>query len=132
MKGGYKLIDLSGVNLSTSAPATVSGIYETIEGNYRKRVVLSNLVIGNTELPEIGIAPMVSGDTFIFSVYGYNFTVADDDSVTLSSGIAVNVPDSTAEDVAGLVTNFNSLLSALKDAGIMTPDAETKKGEKKK
>lgn len=35
---------------------------------------------------------------------------------------AANQADSTASDVAGLVTDFNALLAKLKAAGLMTPD----------
>lgn len=37
-------------------------------------------------------------------------------------GIAVNQPASTAADVAALVADFNTLLAALKAAGIMAAD----------
>ena len=36
--------------------------------------------------------------------------------------VTENQPDSTAADVAELVSDFNSLLQKLKDAGIMAPD----------
>jgi hypothetical protein len=36
--------------------------------------------------------------------------------------VAENQADSTASDVAGLLTDFNSLLSKLKTAGLMTAD----------
>ena len=35
---------------------------------------------------------------------------------------AANVPESTATTVAALKDNFNALLAALKDAGLMIPD----------
>lgn len=37
---------------------------------------------------------------------------------------AENQADSTAADVAGLVSDFNDLLAKLKDAELMAPDAE--------
>ena len=36
---------------------------------------------------------------------------------------AANIPASTAAEVADIVTAFNSLLTALKTAGLMEPDA---------
>lgn len=36
--------------------------------------------------------------------------------------IVENIPDSTATDVAGIVSDFNDLLAALKAAGIMAAD----------
>lgn len=38
--------------------------------------------------------------------------------------MAANQADSTAEDTATLVTDFNALLSKLKAAGLMVPDEE--------
>ena len=42
----------------------------------------------------------------------------------LADNVAVNQADSVAEDVTGLVTDFNALLGKLKDAGLMVADAE--------
>lgn len=39
-------------------------------------------------------------------------------------GLVANQTASTASDVAGLVTDFNTLLTALKAAGVMAADAE--------
>nr|WP_278279297.1 head fiber protein [Syntrophomonas zehnderi] len=38
--------------------------------------------------------------------------------------MAANQADSTAEDTAALVTDFNALLAKLKAAGLMTADEE--------
>ena len=53
------------------------------------------------------------------SVTGLPAAVADSPGVV---GIADNQPASTAADVATLVTDFNTLLAALKTAGIMAAD----------
>ena len=49
----------------------------------------------------------------------------DSDGVLSADGIspAENQADSTATDVAGLVTDFNALLAKLKTAGLMEADA---------
>ena len=49
----------------------------------------------------------------------------DSDGVLSADGIspAANQADSTATDVAGLVTDFNALLAKLKTAGLMEADA---------
>jgi hypothetical protein len=41
-----------------------------------------------------------------------------------TADVVENQAASTAADVAGLVTDFNALLTKLKAAGIMAPDAE--------
>ena len=49
----------------------------------------------------------------------------DSDGVLSADGIspAANQADSTATDVAGLVTDFNALLAKLKTAGLMEADS---------
>lgn len=42
----------------------------------------------------------------------------------LEAKVAANQADSTATELAGLVTDFNTLLAALKAAGLMEPDAD--------
>ena len=48
----------------------------------------------------------------------------DENGVLSADGItpAANIPASTATEIADVVTAFNSLLSALKTAGLMTAD----------
>jgi hypothetical protein len=53
------------------------------------------------------------------SVTGLPVAAADNPGVV---GIAANQPASTAADVAALVADFNTLLAALKAAGIMAAD----------
>ena len=50
----------------------------------------------------------------------------DADGVLSADGItpAANQADSTATTIAGLVTDFNALLTKLKTAGLMTADEE--------
>ena len=60
-----------------------------------------------------------------------NFPEIPGNATTSKAGIvkqSANQAATTAEDVAGLVTDFNSLLSKLKTAGIMAPDPIMKKG----
>ena len=49
----------------------------------------------------------------------------DSDGILSADGItpAANQADSTATDVAGLVTDFNALLAKLKTAGLMEADS---------
>lgn len=48
----------------------------------------------------------------------------DDSADSDSFPKAANIADSTASTVAGLVSDFNDLLAALKEAGLMEPDEE--------
>lgn len=83
MTGGYKIIDLGYTNFTTEAAATVPGIYEKIE-SARKVIMLEHFSIAGTDcrpcFPEI----TVSKTNFVFDAYGYTFTVANTDAVTVA------------------------------------------------
>lgn len=84
MTGGYKIIDLGYMNFTTAKAVTVPGIYERIRSS-RKSIMLEHFSIGGTDcrpcFPEI----TVSGTSFTFDAYGKTFTVANNDSVTVSA-----------------------------------------------
>lgn len=156
-KGGYQIIDFKNLSLTVGNETTVAGVYKVIEDNYNKRLVVSGIVIGSTKYDDVTVQVAVSGTSFVFNAYGYLFTVADDDGITVAvyeypvsttavSGIvndilttyiypistptvagivkqSENVPVSS-EETAPTTAEFNALLKALKDAGIMEPDEE--------
>jgi hypothetical protein len=63
-------------------------------------------------------------------VIGGKLTILPDAAVTgLPIPIAENQSDSVAEDLAGIVTDFNLLLAKLKAAGLMLPDTNKKKAK---
>lgn len=83
--------------------------------------IISALTVGDT------IIAVCSDGVFIFNVVTVTKTVGSyAATVALSkSDLAIKVANqaaSTASDVAGLVTDFNTLLAALKTAGVMTAD----------
>lgn len=48
--GGYKIVDLGDVDFnSNGTPHTIKGVYEKVENNYRKSVLLSGLTINGVE-----------------------------------------------------------------------------------
>ena len=120
-KGGYQIVDFKNVSLTPGDKTTIAGVYETIKGNYNKRLVVSGIVIGSTEYDDITVKTVVVGTDFVFRAYGYKFDVASDDGVTVTSALVENIPASV-EATAPTTTEFNALLKALKDAGIMEPD----------
>lgn len=84
-KGGYKIIDFKDNALSTTS-VTIDGIYDSIENNYRKPLLLSGLVLNSVEKPDAFALPIVSGTSFVFeNVYGYDITITQDDGVTSAS-----------------------------------------------
>lgn len=122
-KGGYQIVDFKNVSLTAGDETTVAGVYEAIEGNYNKRLVVSGIVIGSTEYDDVTVDVVVVGTDFVFRAYGYKFVVASGDGVTVSSALVENISAST-EATAPTTAEFNALLKALKDAGIMKPDGE--------
>lgn len=63
MRGGYKIIDLQNKNITTTE-VTIDNLYESIESNYRKPLLLSNLVIDGKELANIYVYAIVDGTDY--------------------------------------------------------------------
>lgn len=84
IKGGYKIIDFKDENIPNGqSPVTISGIYESIENNYRKACLLSGLTLAGVEKADIFRNPTVSESNYVFpDVYGYDLTVKSNDVVT--------------------------------------------------
>ena len=64
MRGGYKLINLTGHAITTGTAATVKGIYESVEGNYHKTTIVTGLVLDNVEHNDTPVTLVKSGDEF--------------------------------------------------------------------
>ena len=62
------------------------------------------------------------GDTVLAKIGGDNKLYVPTYPVVPEQPVAANQAASTAEDVAGVVTDFNTLLAALKTAGLMAAD----------
>lgn len=82
MTNGYKVIDLKGTNIleSTETKATVDGIYEAIEETF-KPILLAGICIDGEEHAPAFIQPKASESTFVFTLYGYDMTITDDDEI---------------------------------------------------
>lgn len=81
-KGGYQIIDLKGNDL-IGASFTISGIYDVLEGNYNKAILLSGIVIGGVEYDDVFTTPKVVSSKYVLDAYGYTLTIDDDDLVTM-------------------------------------------------
>lgn len=82
--GGYKIINLNNVNITTADGGTVDGIYESMENNYRKPLLLSNVVIDGTEYADCYIMATVADSNYSFTAYGKTFTVTNEDKITIA------------------------------------------------
>lgn len=85
IKGGYHILNLADNNITTEAAATISGIYNSIEGSYRKVVLLSGVTIDGVEKRDCFVCPELSGDNYTFTAHGYTFTVTNADEVSIAA-----------------------------------------------
>lgn len=83
-KGGYKIIDLKNNDLTSSN--TIDGIYDAIEGNYGKPILLSGIVIDSVEKDDIFVNVEVSGSDYIIKAYDRTITITSSDVVTSVEG----------------------------------------------
>lgn len=84
IKGGYKIIDFKDVPFETGGSTmTIEGIYDTVEGSYRKPLLLSGLNIDGTEHNDIYAMPTLSGSNYVFTAYGKTITITDTDAVSV-------------------------------------------------
>lgn len=82
LNGGYKIIDLQGVALSGEA-VIIDGIYEAIEGNFGKAIMLSGFNVGGIEKDDVFVNVNVDSGNFVIEVYGQKLTITDGDEVTI-------------------------------------------------
>lgn len=85
LKGGYKIIDLKNLSLSDES-VTIPGIYESIEGNYRKPLLLSGINLGRVEKADAFITAIAGDNAYTISVYGGTITITNENAVTYVTG----------------------------------------------
>lgn len=89
-KGGYQTIDFKNQNLTTAA-TVIKGIHNSIEGNHRKPLLLSNLVINGVEQADTFSTANTSGGNYVLSANGATITVTTDDNVTSTAVSTMSV-----------------------------------------
>lgn len=128
-KGGYKIINLKDIEITTNEPVHIDGIYEAIEST-NKAILLSGAVVDKIELDDFYILFESSANASFVGVEGDNqITVKDDDTllwevyapsgVTLKEGDGIKIEgDVISADLSGLVTEdqFNSFNTGLSDS----------------
>lgn len=83
MNGGYKMIDFRDINL-TSVAVKIDGIYESIESNHRKALMLGGLNFENIEKANVYCQPVLTGTTYTFTCYGKTITITDSDMCSIN------------------------------------------------
>lgn len=84
VRGGYHILDFKDQNITTDAGATIVGIYESIEGSYRKAILVSGVTIDGVEYRDTFVNPTSGDNNYTFSAYGKTFTITNDDKVTIA------------------------------------------------
>lgn len=83
-KGGYQIIDLHDINIPLNEAVIVQGVYEKIEGSYRKPLLFSGLTIGEIEHNDMFLSPTISETDYVFSLLKYSITIKSDDTITIT------------------------------------------------
>lgn len=90
MNGGYVLIDLGGLNLSSESEQTIDGLYARLDEIKGKgKFALAENAVGASPIP--AIITVDESDNIVLTAPGYIITVADDDGVTVTPGGGGNV-----------------------------------------
>lgn len=89
LKGGYKIIDLKGVDV-TKNTMMIEGIYESIESNYGKPLLISGIIIDGVEKDDVFVQATLNGTAYEFELYGYTIQVQDTDVVGIKEIISID------------------------------------------
>lgn len=87
IKGGYKILDLGEVDLTTSQ--TIPGAYYALSNAHRKPILLSGIVVGGVDYPDVFTSFQLVNSVYTAPVTlgskTYNVTVSDADSVSVAA-----------------------------------------------
>lgn len=83
IKGGYKIIDFKGVELSTTA-VEITGIYNQIIDDYNKPIMVSGVSISGELQDDAYASVKVDDSSVTLTIYGGVITVTEDDEVTFA------------------------------------------------
>lgn len=84
IKGGYKIINLRDTTIDAESGTTIKGVYNALENNYRKSILISGIVIDGVEKADTYTSVNVSGSDYTFTIYGKTYTVNSSDLVTIA------------------------------------------------
>ena len=86
LKGGYKIIDFKDINLVTGTASTIAGVYDAIESNYRKAILISGISIDGVKMADSFVELLlVDGTEYTGTLYGKTLTITDTDAVTVKA-----------------------------------------------
>ena len=80
--GGYQILDLGNVVLSTTA-VTIKGIYQTIKNSNNKAILVSGANFNGTKVADTFASAIPGENKYTFVVCGNQFEIASDDTVKI-------------------------------------------------
>lgn len=83
-RGGYHIVDFKDVNITTAEGATIAGIYEEIEGSYRKVILVSGVTIDGVEYRDTFVDVTSGDNNYTFTAYGKTFTITNEEKITIA------------------------------------------------
>lgn len=86
VKGGYQIINFSGVEFTKDTPMQLSNIYDKIEGT-DKAILLSGLNVNGIDYRDVMCTPIVIGNSYVIKVFGFRIYISDIDIVRVEDEI---------------------------------------------
>lgn len=86
VKGGYQIINFSGVEFTKNTPMQLSNIYDKIEGT-DKAILLSGLNVNGIDYRDVMCTPIVIGNSYVIKAFGFRIYISDIDIVTVEDEI---------------------------------------------
>lgn len=84
-KGGYQILDFNGANFTVGNAVKVDGIWEKVEGNYHKVLLVENLSFRNVEQTAFWVTATSGDNNYTLLGYeGYTITVTNEDEITFT------------------------------------------------
>lgn len=80
LKGGYHIVDFKENNI-TSTGVTILGIYDSLEHNYNKPILVTGIVLESVPQVDCFVNLMVANTNYTFTAYGKTFTIDEADLV---------------------------------------------------
>lgn len=83
-KGGYQILDLKGNNFTVGEAVTIDGIYEKIEGNYHKALLLENFSLSEIEQNATWVVAATGDSNYTLTgLSGHTVTVTQENEITI-------------------------------------------------
>lgn len=82
MLGGYQIIDFKDTNLVSGNGKTVNGVYEALEGTYRKPILITGLTIDGVEQNDVFVQVTVADGSFKIELVQGSLVITDDDTIS--------------------------------------------------